>query len=85
MCIRDSAEAGRDTKLISSSAARQIKSALAKDKKPKQNTALGGEILIHGQGATDWTLGCVGMDNADIDALRGTLPTNMRTDVLVLP
>lgn len=81
----DDAQVGSDNKIISQGMARQIKAALAKDKKPKQNTALGGEILIHGQGATDWTLGCVGMDNADIDALRATLPANMRTDVLVLP
>lgn len=79
------AEAGRVQGRIKAPVQRQIASALHKDKKPLQNTKLGGEILIHGQGATDWTLGCVGMEDADIDQLRATLPKNMRTDVLVLP
>ena len=60
--------------------------ALAANKKPPQRTPLGGEILIHGGGsASDWTLGCVAMDNAHIDALRATLPNDMVTEVLILP
>ena len=65
---------------------RQIESALASDRKPPQGTALGGEILLHGGGSgSDWTLGCVALDNADIDALRDALPKDLRADVLVLP
>jgi murein L,D-transpeptidase YafK len=79
------AEAGRIQGRISASKARQMVAALDTDKKPAQSTALGGEILIHGQGSSDWTLGCIGMENADIDALRASLPDNMRTDVLILP
>ncbi len=53
--------------------------------KPPQQTLLGGEILIHGGGsATDWTLGCIAMENTDIDALRAGLPPSMKTDVLIL-
>ncbi len=52
---------------------------------PPMNTRLGGQILIHGGGGgADWTLGCVALDNADIDALRAALPKNLRTDVLIL-
>jgi len=53
---------------------------------PPMNTRLGGQILIHGGGSSrDWTLGCIALDDADIDALRSALPPGMRTDVLVLP
>ncbi len=62
-----------------------IQTALEKDMKPPQQTLLGGEILIHGGGsATDWTLGCIAMENTDIDALRAGLPPSMKTDVLIL-
>ena len=55
-------------------------------KKPPQNTRLGGEILIHGGGAeVDWTLGCVALDDGELDTLREQLPGTMRTDVLILP
>ncbi len=82
---KNDAEAGRVQKRINAATQRQIVRALDRDRKPPQSTDLGGEILIHGQGATDWTLGCVGMNNEDIDALRATLPSDMKTDVLVLP
>lgn len=60
--------------------------ALERDEKPIQNTALGGEILIHGGGGrSDWTFGCVAMDDAHIDALRSGMPAGMKTDVLILP
>ena len=35
-----------------------------------QNTALGGDIYIHGNGASsDWTWGCVALENADMKEL----------------
>lgn len=37
---------------------------------PPWNTALGGEVFIHGSGSgSDWTLGCVALDDADMDEL----------------
>jgi murein L,D-transpeptidase YafK len=37
---------------------------------PPQNTALGGDIYIHGNGASsDWTWGCVALENADMKEL----------------
>lgn len=37
---------------------------------PPQRTALGGEIFIHGGGARhDWTLGCIALDNRDMDVI----------------
>jgi murein L,D-transpeptidase YafK len=75
-----------EAKRISTLTQSAIQQAIAADKKPLQTTAMGGEILIHGGGGrTDWTLGCIAMDNEDIDSLRATLPENMVTDVLILP
>lgn len=71
---------------IDAATRRQIEAALARDEKPPQGTALGGEILIHGGGSwTDWTLGCVAMDNDELDDLRARLPAGKRTDILILP
>jgi len=80
------AQAAVDDGRITLAQQRQIRNRLATDAKPPQNTALGGEILIHGGGSeTDWTLGCVAMNNADLDNIRRSLPTDMKTHVLILP
>jgi hypothetical protein len=79
---------GLATKKISRATYRRIIRALRRGRKPPQTTALGGLILIHGNGrrdAGDWTLGCVGMSNADIDHLRGELPRTMRAHILIVP
>ena len=60
--------------LITAEQRDEILDALQKGGKPPQNTRLGGEILIHGGGgSTDWTLGCVALDDPHIDALRAAL------------
>lgn len=47
-----------------------IMDALKNKKAPPQNTALGGDIYIHGNGASsDWTWGCVALENEDIREL----------------
>lgn len=75
-----------EAKRISTLTQSAIQQAILADNKPPQTTAMGGEILLHGGGGrTDWTLGCIAMDNEDIDSLRATLPENMVTDVLILP
>jgi len=44
--------------------------ALRAKKAPPQNTRLGGDIYIHGNGArSDWTWGCVALENEDIREL----------------
>jgi lipoprotein-anchoring transpeptidase ErfK/SrfK len=44
--------------------------ALNAHKTPPQNTKLGGDIYIHGNGAgSDWTWGCVALENDDIREL----------------
>ena len=82
----DDARAGLARGAITREEFVQIKHRLEDGEKPNQNTSLGGEILIHGGGsASDWTLGCIGMDNHDLDALRSVLPSQMNVDVLILP
>ncbi len=48
----------------------EIIRALQAKRRPPQNTALGGDIYIHGNGAqSDWTWGCVALENEDIREL----------------
>jgi murein L,D-transpeptidase YafK len=48
----------------------QIVSALDQKRVPLQNTRLGGEMFIHGNGSQrDWTWGCVALDDKDIREL----------------
>ncbi len=47
-----------------------IMDALAAHKAPPQNTKLGGDIYIHGNGSkSDWTWGCVALEDEDIRQL----------------
>lgn len=60
--------------------------ALAHESVPPQQTALGGEILIHGGGSRqDWTLGCMALEDEDLAGLRAALPPGQRAWLLVLP
>lgn len=52
---------------------------------PPMQTRLGGQILFHGGGASsDWTLGCVALDDDELDVLRARLPRDMRAWTLIL-
>ena len=51
---------------------------------PPQETGLGGDIEIHGDGSSkDWTVGCVALENDDVDRLWGEL--HLGTSLVVLP
>lgn len=81
--IRD-AETGLAQKLISRVEYDAIVRAIARLQKPRQDTSLGGDIFIHGGGTeTDWTLGCIAVDNRDIEDLFALLP--VKTIVTILP
>ncbi|MCK4657882.1 MAG: L,D-transpeptidase family protein [Phycisphaerae bacterium] len=57
-------ERGRRQGLITEGEARSIREALAAGRCPSWTTALGGAIGIHGHGtATDWTAGCVALED----------------------
>lgn len=71
---------------IDAATRQRIVHALQRGDKPPQTTPMGGEILIHGGGSSsDWTLGCVAMENDSIDRMRAQMPAGMHTDVLILP
>src|SRR5437762_5833866 len=56
--------------LISQVQYNSIMSALNQKQAPPQNTRLGGDIYIHGNGSSsDWTWGCVALEDRDIRAL----------------
>jgi lipoprotein-anchoring transpeptidase ErfK/SrfK len=51
---------------------------------PPWDTRLGGEIFIHGHGASrDWTRGCIALDNEDMRELYGLV--DVGTPVTILP
>jgi lipoprotein-anchoring transpeptidase ErfK/SrfK len=71
----EDAERGLRDGLITRAQHRQITSAIARGAKPPWDTPLGGEIFIHGGGtASDWTWGCVALDNEHIKELFDALP-----------
>ncbi|HEV7797533.1 MAG TPA: L,D-transpeptidase family protein [Pyrinomonadaceae bacterium] len=66
----EDAERGLRDKLISRAVHDAIVKAIKRKAKPPQNTALGGDIYIHGNGASsDWTWGCVALENEDVKEL----------------
>ncbi|SRR6266404_5617405 len=64
------AERGLRDGLITKGQYMAIMQALKEKKGPPQNTPLGGDIYIHGNGAgSDWTWGCAALENEDIREL----------------
>lgn len=62
----------------------QIAAALRQKKTPLQRTRLGGDIFIHGHGAqTDWTWGCVALENEDIKELYDAV--EIGTPIIIKP
>jgi murein L,D-transpeptidase YafK len=71
----EDAERGLRGKLISKAQRDQIMRAIRLRSCPPWNTRLGGEVFIHGNGsATDWTLGCVALDNPNMKELFDVIP-----------
>jgi murein L,D-transpeptidase YafK len=67
---QDHAKRGMRDGLITQAQYNQIAAAIQQKKTPLQRTKLGGDIYIHGHGAqTDWTWGCVALENEDIKEL----------------
>lgn len=82
---RDASAALADGRLAASEH-EVVVGALGRDLVPPQQTALGGEILIHGGGSRrDWTLGCMALEDEDLAGLRAMLPADQRVWLLVLP
>jgi len=61
--------------LITKAQYEAIVRAVRAGKTPPQNTQLGGDIYIHGNGATsDWTWGCVALEDSDVKELFDAIP-----------
>jgi murein L,D-transpeptidase YafK len=66
----EDAERGLRDGLISLTQRDAIVKAIKRRATPPQSTRLGGDIYIHGNGASsDWTWGCVALENEDIREL----------------
>ena len=80
----DDAKRGLENELISREQHDSIIDAINEKKIPLQNTKLGGEIYIHGEGnVTDWTAGCIALKNSDMKELFDALGT--KTPVRIEP
>jgi murein L,D-transpeptidase YafK len=80
----EDAERGLREGLIKQEEYDEILTAIAEKRMPLQKTRLGGEIYIHGGGtASDWTEGCVALDNDAMTELFERIPVG--TKVTVLP
>jgi murein L,D-transpeptidase YafK len=78
------AERGLRDGLITKAQYDSIMRALRAGKGPPQNTRLGGDIYIHGNGAqSDWTWGCAALENEDIRELFKAV--NVGTPVTIEP
>ena len=81
---KQDAERGLKDGLIARAEYNEIISALERKMRPPWNTALGGEIFIHGHGSSsDWTLGCVALDNENMRELFDAIPKG--TPVVIEP
>jgi lipoprotein-anchoring transpeptidase ErfK/SrfK len=71
----------------------RIKKALSQGAIPPNSTNLGGDILIHGTKDrsessltyTNWTLGCIALENRDVQELLDAVPTKSRIAVEIIP
>jgi hypothetical protein len=80
---RADAQRGLEQGLITRQQQRRILGALEAKRSPPWDTALGGAVGIHGSGASwDWTLGCIALDDPDIETLWAFCPigTPVRID-----
>jgi len=80
----EDAERGLRDQLITKKQYNAIVEAIRKKVAPPQYTKLGGLIYIHGNGSSsDWTWGCVALENADMKELFDSV--ELGTPVTILP
>lgn len=80
---RQHAEEGLEEGLITKRQFRTIADALRRYERPPWTTPLGGEIMIHGGGIeTDWTQGCIALDDADALELYDALPMGTPVEIV---
>ncbi len=80
--IEDADRGLRDV-LITKRQRDQIAEAISAGKRPPWDTKLGGEIFIHGNGSSsDWTWGCVAVEDAEIKELFNAVPMGTRVRIV---
>ncbi|MCL2178274.1 MAG: L,D-transpeptidase [Proteobacteria bacterium] len=82
---RRDAKRALEEKQISKAQYEKIIQAHNKKQRPPSNTPLGGEIFIHGGGASggeNWTHGCIALDNADMKLLFDKTPLGSEVEIL---
>lgn len=78
----EDAERGLRDRLITKAQYNQIKRAMQNGTAPPQTTRLGGQIYIHGNGSrTDWTLGCIALENEEMKELFDAVPIGINITV----
>jgi L,D-peptidoglycan transpeptidase YkuD (ErfK/YbiS/YcfS/YnhG family) len=81
---KEHAERGLRGGLITRAQHDRIMNALEAKSRPPWDTRLGGEVFIHGRGSkSDWTFGCVALDDEDMKELFGCIPKG--TPVIIEP
>ena len=80
----EDADRGLADRAISATQHERIVQAARRQRVPPANTPLGGEIFIHGRGSgSDWTWGCVALDDPDVKELFDAIPVG--TPVTIFP
>jgi murein L,D-transpeptidase YafK len=80
---KDDAIRGLKENLITQAEHDEIIAAIAEQRMPLQKTKLGGEIYIHGGGtSSDWTDGCVALDNHQMTELFDAVPVGTKVTIL---
>lgn len=78
----EDADRGLAEGLITAGQAAGIRAAERAGRAPNWSTALGGAVGIHGGGGSiDWTLGCIAVENAEIDELWEVVPVGTPLEV----
>lgn len=78
----EDAERGLRDGLITEAEARLIREADAAGRVPPYNTTLGGAIGLHGGGGSgDWTLGCIAVEDEEIEEIWAVAPLGTRVRI----
>ncbi len=78
----EDAARGLEQGLIDENTYQRIYRAIERGGQPPWDTALGGEIMIHGGGwQRDWTAGCIAVDEETMDILWRMCPTGTEVEI----
>jgi murein L,D-transpeptidase YafK len=80
---KEAAERGLKEGIITQKEHDEILAAIMEKRMPLQKTGLGGEIYVHGGGAaSDWTQGCIALDDEQMMELFEVVPVGAKATIL---